>query len=76
MSASAPRLRRVEAFPVQHEGRKCVALRDPAGYTAAIVLLHGPLLDIVSLFDGEHTIADIQAAMMRRHGAIADEAVQ
>ena len=72
MSASAPRLRRVEAFPVQHEGRKCVALRDPAGYTAAIVLLHGPLLDIVSLFDGEHTIADIQAAMMRRHGQLVE----
>jgi len=72
MSASAPRLRRVEAFPVEHEGRTCVALRDPAGYTAAIVLLHGPLLDIVSLFDGEHTIADIQAAMMRRHGQLVE----
>jgi MEMO1 family protein len=51
---------------------KCVALRDPAGYTASIVLLHGPLLDIVSLFDGEHTVADIQAAMMRRHGELVD----
>ena len=60
MSEPAPRLRWVEAFPVEHEGRQCVALRDPAGYTSAIVLLHGPLLDIVSLFDGEHTIVDIQ----------------
>ena len=67
-----PRLRRVEAFPVEHEGRRCLALRDPAGYAAAIVLLHGPLLDIVSLFDGEHTIADIQAAMMRRHGQLVE----
>ena len=70
--SDAPRLRRVEAFPVEHEGRQCVALRDPAGYTAAIALLHGPLLDIVSLFDGEHTIADIQESVMRRHGQLVE----
>ena len=72
MTESGPRLRRVEAFPAEHEGRECVALRDPAGYTAAVVLLQGPLLDIVSLFDGEHTIADIQAAVMRRHGQLVE----
>jgi MEMO1 family protein len=72
MTELQPRLRRVEAFPVEHEGRRCLALRDPAGYAAAIVLLHGPLLDIVSLFDGEHTIADIQAAVMRRHRQLVE----
>jgi hypothetical protein len=72
MSEPAPRLRRVEAFPVEHEGRQCVALRDPAGYTPAIALLHGPLLDIVSLFDGEHSIADIQESVMRRHGQLVE----
>jgi AmmeMemoRadiSam system protein B len=66
----APRLRQVEAFPVQHEGRQVVALRDPAGYTDAIVLLPRVLLEIVSLFDGEHSIADIQAAVMRRYGEL------
>jgi hypothetical protein len=68
----APRLRAVEAFPVEHEGRSCIALRDPAGYTDAIVLLHGPLLEIVSLFDGGHTVADIQAVVMRRHGQLVE----
>jgi MEMO1 family protein len=72
MSEPKPRLRRVEAFPVEHEGRQCVALRDPTGYTPAIALLHGPLLDIVSLFDGEHTIADIQESVMRRHGQLVE----
>ncbi|HZN52842.1 MAG TPA: AmmeMemoRadiSam system protein B, partial [Methylomirabilota bacterium] len=38
----------------------------------AIALLHGPLLDIVSLFDGEHTIADIQESVMRRHGQLVE----
>jgi AmmeMemoRadiSam system protein B len=72
MSETLPRLRAVEAFPVEHEGRSCIALRDPAGYTDAIVLLHGPLLEIVSLFDGGHTVADIQAAVMRRHGQLVE----
>jgi len=72
MSEPVPRLRAVEAFPVEHEGRSCVALRDPAGYTDAIVLLHGPLLEIVSLFDGGHTVAEIQAAVMRRHGQLVE----
>jgi hypothetical protein len=70
VSDVAPRLRQVEAFPVQHEGRQVIALRDPAGYTEAIVLLPRGLLEIVSLFDGEHPIADIQAALMRRHGEL------
>ena len=72
MSEAVPRLRAVESFPVEHEGRSCIALRDPGGYTDAIVLLHGPLLEIVSLFDGEHTVADIQAAVMRRHGQLVE----
>ena len=72
MSEAVPRLRAVESFPVEHEGRSCIALRDPGGYTDAILLLHGPLLEIVSLFDGEHTVADIQAAVMRRHGQLVE----
>jgi len=66
----APRLRPLEAFPVQHEGRRVLALRDPAGYTDATVLLPRVLLEIVSLFDGEHSIVDIQVAIMRQHGEL------
>jgi AmmeMemoRadiSam system protein B len=58
----------VEAFPIEHEGQRAIALRDPAGFTPSIVVLPGPLLEIVSLFDGEHTVADVQAAVLRRHG--------
>ena len=72
MSEAVPRLRAVESFPVEHEGRSGIALRDPGGYTDAIVLLHGALLEIVSLFDGEHTVADIQAAVMRRHRQLVE----
>ncbi len=68
---SLPRLRRdVEAFPVEHEGRPATGLRDPAGYTSSVLLLPPPLLELVSLFDGEHSIVDIQAAIMRRFGEL------
>ncbi|MBI2491435.1 MAG: AmmeMemoRadiSam system protein B [Candidatus Rokubacteria bacterium] len=64
----APKLRDVEAFPVEHQGQRCIALRDPAGYTDAVVLLPPVLLEIVSLFDGRHSMAEIQAALGRRFG--------
>ena len=66
--AGNPRLRAVEAFPVQHEGQRCIALRDPAGFTDQIAVLPGPLLDLVSLFDGEHPVEAIREILRRRHG--------
>lgn len=63
-----PRLRALEAFPVEHEGQRCVALRDPAGFTDQIAVLPGALLDLVSLFDGEHSVEEIRGILERRHG--------
>ena len=74
MSEPAPRLRRVEVFPVEHEGERFLALRDPAGYTESVVMLPSALLEVVSLFDGEHDIAEIQAAIMRHRGELIDSA--
>lgn len=68
--ADRPKLRPVEAFPVEADGQKRIALRDPAGFTQAVLVLPRPLLDIVSLFDGEHTLLDIQEVFMRRHGEL------
>jgi hypothetical protein len=68
MSAALPRLRAVDAFPVEHEGQRVVALRDPSGFTESVVLLPGPLLEIVSMLDGDHTLVDVQAVVMKRHG--------
>lgn len=68
--ADRPKLRPVEAFPIEADGRKVIGLSDPAGFTDSVLLLPLPLLDIVSLFDGEHTILDIQATYVRRHGEL------
>ena len=66
----SPRLRNVEAVPMEHEGERYVALRDPAGYTPSVVMLPPALLELVAFFDGDHSIVDIQAALMQRHGEL------
>jgi AmmeMemoRadiSam system protein B len=66
--AGNPKLRALEAFPVEQEGQRCVALRDPAGYTDQIAVLPPALLDLVSLFDGDHSVEEIQEILRGRHG--------
>jgi len=66
--ADTPRLRALEAFPVEHEGQRCVALRDPAGFTDQIAVLPVPLLDLVSLFDGVHSVEEMRQILRERHG--------
>ena len=68
MSGTAPRLRSVEAFPVEQDGERYLALRDPAGYTTAVVMLPVGLLDVLALFDGDHDVGDIQARIGRGPG--------
>ena len=63
-----PRLRPLEAFPVEQEGERLIALRDLSGFTEQVVLLPIPALDIVSLFDGEHSMAEIHRVISVRHG--------
>jgi AmmeMemoRadiSam system protein B len=70
VSDLAPRLRAVEAFPVDQDGERFVALRDPAGYTSAVIMLPVGLLDILALLDGSHDIGGIQAEIMRRDGEL------
>ena len=66
--SDAPRLRAVEAFPVEQEGQRYVALRDPAGYVAEVIMLPVALVEVLALFDGEHPISAIQAELRQRHG--------
>ena len=68
MSDEYPKLRAVEAFPVDHDGASVLALRDPAGYTSSVLMVPFGLLPVLKLFDGQHSIVDIQAAIMRAHG--------
>ena len=58
----------LEAFPVEQDGERLIALRDPAGFTQQLAVLPLGLLDLVSLFDGEHSVSQIQDVLRGRYG--------
>ncbi|MBN1838158.1 MAG: AmmeMemoRadiSam system protein B, partial [Spirochaetales bacterium] len=62
-----PKLRPVEAIATQ-DGLVC--LRDPLGFSDQLVFLPQEALFVVSLFDGRHTIRDVQYEFSRRFGTI------
>jgi AmmeMemoRadiSam system protein B len=74
VSEPGPRLRQIEAFPVEQDGQRYLALRDPAGYTPAVVMLPVELLDVLALFDGEHAVTDIQTEILRAEGELIERA--
>ena len=61
-----PKLRYVEAFPVEAQGQKLVCLRDPQNLSGKILFVSSEALFIISLFDGKHSILDIQEKYMRQ----------
>jgi hypothetical protein len=67
MDAEHPKLRPLEAIQAQ-DGLIC--LRDPLGISERVVFLPLNLYFLVSLFDGERSILDIQAAYTRQFGDI------
>ncbi|MGZ3514014.1 MAG: AmmeMemoRadiSam system protein B [Thermodesulfobacteriota bacterium] len=63
-----PKLRDVNIFPVQNSGQSLLCVQDPQSVSEKALFLSPPLYFIVSLFDGRHSILDIQAEYMRRFG--------
>jgi hypothetical protein len=63
-----PKLREINAFPVQSTGQTLVCLQDPQNVSEKALFLPPPLYFIVSLFDGQHSVLDIQAEHMRKFG--------
>lgn len=63
-----PRLRPLEAFPVEHEGKQFICFRDPHGYFEGPLFLPHELLGIIQHFDGNNTLRDVQATYMRQYG--------
>src|SRR5512139_22495 len=51
-------------------GETVVCLQDPQNISESALFLTPPVYFIVSLFDGQHSILDIQTAYMRRFGGI------
>jgi len=65
---SRPKLRVVEAQPVELDGQPLVALRDPAWAPDRVVLVSHAAVALVSLFDGQRDRRSLAAEFARRHG--------
>jgi MEMO1 family protein len=64
-----PRLRPVEVFPVQQEGKTLVYLKDPMNFAAPLgISLAGYF--ILAHLDGSHSFVDIQEAYAKQFGAM------
>jgi len=65
-----PRIRPVEAFPVDVDGKRCIALRDPMLICEQTLYVTDFTIFVISMFDGLHSLKDIQAEITRRTGNI------
>ncbi len=63
-----PKLRYVEAFPVEVQKQKLICLRDPQNLSGKMVFVSSEALFIISLFNGKHSILDIQEKFMKQFG--------
>jgi AmmeMemoRadiSam system protein B len=63
-----PKLRAINIFPIQNSGQTMLCLQDPQNISEKALFLSPPLYFIISLFDGVHSIRDIQADYMRKFG--------
>jgi AmmeMemoRadiSam system protein B len=63
-----PKLRNINIFQVQNSGQTLLCLQDPQNISEKALFLSPSLYFIVSLFNGQHSILDIQAEYMRQFG--------
>jgi AmmeMemoRadiSam system protein B len=63
-----PKLRNIDAFPLETSGQKAIGLRDPSNLSDKIVVVSYSDFFIISLLDGKHSLLDIKAEYMRKFG--------
>ncbi len=63
-----PKLRVVDIVATEHKGRRILALHDPAGIAQGIMMVSEPVLFLLSRFDGEHSLLEIQAEFLKTFG--------
>jgi len=65
-----PKLRPVEAVPLNADGERLICLRDPSGLSDKTVALPARAFFLAALCDGRHTLREIQAEYVRRFGEL------
>src|SRR5215475_7255283 len=65
-----PKLRYIEAIPVEVEGETRIYMRDPLNLASGPLLIPPITYFIISHFDGYHSFVDIQEAFARQFGHV------
>jgi hypothetical protein len=65
-----PKLRPLEAFPVEVDGKSVICLRDPSGLSENIALVPRPVLPLLALLDGSRDLGELQADFVRAGGEL------
>lgn len=67
-----PKLNPIEAFPVEYEGQELICLRDPHSVSDNVLYVSPETLYILSMFDGEHSVSDMQNEIQSKFGQLID----
>jgi AmmeMemoRadiSam system protein B len=66
-----PKIRRdVNAFPLTVDGKSMICFQDSQSLSQGVLIPQNLFARIVSLFDGQHSIRDIQYETMRKYGEL------
>src|SRR5215470_13404431 len=65
-----PRLRYIQASQMEADGNSRVVISDPLHFAKGPLMVPGVLYFIISHFDGQHSLVDIQEIFARRFGQI------
>jgi len=65
MAEEHPKLRNVDAFPVQQNGQQLICLRDPLHFSTSVLTVSPAAVPILRCLDGKHSLRDIQAEFAR-----------
>jgi AmmeMemoRadiSam system protein B len=68
-----PKLRFLEAIPLEEDQDQHFALRDPSGVAEDVIVVTGEALFLMQFFDGKHSLLDIRAEYQRTFGAFLPE---
>jgi AmmeMemoRadiSam system protein B len=70
ISLEYPRLRYLEAFPHEENGRTSIVLRDPTQISDRMLVVSPEFCQLLPLLNGSNSLRDIQAEISRRLGQL------
>jgi MEMO1 family protein len=65
-----PKIRPINAFPIEAEGRKLICLQDPMKISDKTIFIDYQTYFIISMMDGNNEVSDIQLAYTRQFGEL------